>query len=95
MRSVQPCSAATCTAVLPSSERAHDGHPSASSRRTASARFHAAAQYSGVHPSRSFTSGGDPCTTNFHPSGTCKRGQQTISQAIGKHGKQQCAREAR
>lgn len=62
MRSVQPCSAATWTAVRPSSERAQDGQPSASSRRTASARFHAAAQYSGVHPSRSFTSGGDPCT---------------------------------
>ncbi len=71
MRSVQPCSAATWTAVRPSSERAHDGQPSASSRRTASARFHAAAQYSDVHPSRSFTSGGDPYNTPSQPSRYC------------------------
>jgi hypothetical protein len=55
IKSTQPCSAATCTAVRPSSERRLEGQCRRSSRRTASVRFQAAAQYSGVHPSRSTT----------------------------------------
>lgn len=61
MRSVQPCSAATCTAVRWSVLRIHEGHPMLSRYFTASALFHAAAQYSGVHSSLSFTSGSQPC----------------------------------
>lgn len=57
-RSGPTCSAATCTAVRPSRLRRLEGHCSCSSRRTASMRFHAAAQYRGVHPSRSVTAGG-------------------------------------
>lgn len=49
------CSAATCTAVRPSKLRSDDGQLSCSSSRTAPVRFQAAAQYSGVHPSRSVT----------------------------------------
>ena len=49
------CSAATCTAVRPSRLRRLEGQCSCSSRRTAGMRFQAAAQYSGVQPSRSVT----------------------------------------
>ena len=64
MRSVQPCSAATCTAVRWSVLRTQEGHPILSKHFTASALFHAAAQYSGVHSSLSFTSGSQPCVQN-------------------------------
>jgi hypothetical protein len=59
--SSQPCSAAACAGVRPSLLRAQAGHPSASSASTASPRFQAAAQYSGVQPSRSRAAGSQPC----------------------------------
>jgi len=61
MRSTQPCSAATCTGVRPSRLFCHEGHPRRSSCRTASTWFQAAAQYSGVQPSLSFTAAAHPC----------------------------------
>ena len=64
MRSVQPCSAATCTAVRWSLLRTQEGHPMPVKHFTASTLFQAAAQYSGVHSSLSFTTGSQPCAAS-------------------------------
>ena len=61
MRSVQPCSAATCTAVRWSLLRTQEGHPMPLKHSTALVLFQAAAQYSGVHSSLSLTTGSQPC----------------------------------
>lgn len=61
------CSAATCTGVRPSPDLTRGSHPrSRASVRTVSSRFQAAAQYSGVQPSRSSAAASQPCSGSAH-----------------------------